>query len=151
MTRRSAWLGALVTALVAAHALAGDDFTRTDARDELALARAASAAGDAALAAHLQGDRYEALLAIRAIEHARAPEQLIPALAQLACGRDPTLAPEAAATLQKLAVRLTPSELAAREALNSELDRARASLRCAGPRPLPEIAHALLQLAAALN
>lgn len=146
MTRRWIALGALVT-VATAHA--GDTFAYTDASDELSLARAAEGAGDAALVAAFKAGRYEAVVAIRASEYARAPELLIPALAEHACGRDPTLAPEAAAALRKLARRLTPSELAEREALSSDLERARVSLHCEHA-PRPDITAALAELASAL-
>ncbi|HEX5657252.1 MAG TPA: hypothetical protein VFX59_08650 [Polyangiales bacterium] len=142
-------LGALVTVAIVSPVHAGDAFAFTDACDELSLARAAEAAGDTALTAALEADRYRAVLAIRASEHARAPELLIPALAAHACGRDPTLAPEAAAALRKLARRLTPSELADREALQRDLERARTSLHCEHA-PRADIAAALAELAAAL-
>ncbi|MET0285373.1 MAG: hypothetical protein ABW352_12915 [Polyangiales bacterium] len=138
-------LGALITTPV----LAGDTFAFTDPCDELALARAADAAGDARLATSMQAGRYEAVLAIRASEHAQAPELLVPALAAHACGRDPTLAPEAAATLRKLVRRLAPSELAQREALHGDLERARAALHCERA-PRADIAAALAELAASI-
>lgn len=139
-------------ATIGGRAVAGDDFARTDACDELALARAADRAGDQALAGYLQADRYRSLLAIRASEYARAPEALIPALAAHACGRDPVLAPEAALSLRKLSARFVPSELASREVLRGDLMRARQALACADalPRPRADIAEALHLLAAAL-
>jgi hypothetical protein len=151
MVRNRIVLGALVMAAPAlsGDAAAHDAFAYTDACDELALARAAELAGDAALASALQAGRYEAVLAIRASAYAHAPELLIPALAAHACGRDPTLAPEAAAALRALAARLTPSELAQHEVLRSDLERARSSLRCERA-PHPSIAAALSELAAAL-
>jgi hypothetical protein len=139
-------VGALVTA---ASAHAGDSFAFTDACDELSLARAADGAGDTRLAAAMQAGRYEAVLAIRASAYAHAPELLVPALAGHACGRDPTLAPEAAAALRKLALRLSASELAQREALRNDLERARAALHCERA-PRADIAAALAELAAAI-
>jgi hypothetical protein len=149
MRRSAIALGALLTA-IATPARAGDAFARTDPLDELSLARAAEAAGDAALIAAMQVGRYEALVAIRASVHAHVPEQLIAALAAHACGRDPTLAPEAAYALGRLAERLTPSELAQREALQSDLARARASLRCDRPARA-DIAATLREVATALT
>ncbi len=146
---RQEWIavGALITIGSASLAKAGDLFVRTDACDALSLARAADVAGDHALADAMHAGRYEAVVAIRASPYAQVPELLIPALAALACGRDPTLAPEAAASLRALTGRLVPSELAAREALRGDLDRARASLHCERP-PRPDIAAALEELAA---
>jgi hypothetical protein len=119
------------------------------------LARAAAREGDPALRARLKpgAPRYEALLAVRASEHARAPELLIPALASLACGRDPTLAPEAAFVLRKLAGQLTVSQLAERETLRSDLQRAREALACRErtPRARPDIVSSLHNLSAQLE
>lgn len=148
MTRNCIAVAALV--MLASRAHAGDVFAYTDACDELALARAAHASGDSALGAAMRAGRYEAVLAIRASEYAHAPELLIPALAAHACGRDPTLAPEAAATLRKLGPRLTASALAQREALHSDLERARTSLRCE-QAPRGDIATALAELEVALT
>jgi hypothetical protein len=145
MTRR--WI-AVAWLVAAAPVHAGDTLASTDACDELALARAADSAGDAALAKAMKADRYQAVVAIRASEYARAPELLIPALAAHACGRDPTLAPEAASALRRLARRLGPSQLAEREALRSDLERARASLHCERA-PRADITAALAELAAA--
>ncbi|HEY6876540.1 MAG TPA: hypothetical protein VI299_00925 [Polyangiales bacterium] len=152
MIRCSLALGAMLAAAIWGRAAAADDFAPTDACDELALARAADRAGDQALAGYLQADRYRALLAIRASAHAHAPELLIPALAVHACGRDPVLAPEAAHSLRKLAVRLSPSELAAREVLRSDLARAHDALACASAQPPPraDIVEALQLLTSAL-
>jgi hypothetical protein len=145
-------VGLTVCGLVV-RAAAGDGFARTDATDELALARAAAGEGDVALAQRLAvgAPRYEALLAIRASAHARAPELLIPALAALACGRDPALAPEAALGLRKL--ELSPAGLAERETVRGDLERARQALACADRKPLPraDIVSALHQLSAQLE
>jgi hypothetical protein len=51
-------------------------------------------------------------------------------LAPHLCGRDPVLAPETALSLAQIAERLTPSSLASREALLSDVSEARKSLNC---------------------
>lgn len=143
-------LGALLVVAVATPVRAGEAFAHAEPWDELALARAAAAAGDGVLAAALQqSSRYDALLAIRASVYASAPELLVPRLAALACGRDPDLAPEAAAALRGLVPRVTPSELASREALEADLVRAREALRCEDAPPA-EIDAALGLLRSAL-
>lgn len=103
-----------------------------DAISELGVARMAEEAGDATLRALLTAatDRQRTLLAVRASPHAYAPEQLVPPLARIACGRDPELAPEAAAALARMVERMRPDELTRREVLVSELAQARDALRC---------------------
>lgn len=132
-----------------------DPLGQGDALDEIGLARVADEAGDAALAAEL-GDprrRARALVAARASLYARAPEALVPALAALACGRDPALAPEAGEALARIAGRLHASELSAREVLLDDLRAARRALACAdaAPRPRADIVAQLAQLALALD
>jgi hypothetical protein len=128
-----------------------------DARavDELDLARAAEDAGDARLLAALVDPAFReaAALAARAAPHARAPEALIPALAKLACGRDPTLAPEAGHALWQLAQVLSPSQLAAGEVLRHDLEQARQALACGeqAPAPRADIAIQLALLRATLD
>jgi len=125
------------------------------ATDELDLARAAEEGGDARLVAALREPlvRQTAAWAARSAPHARAPEALIAPLARLACGRDPALAPEAAMALVRLSARLTPSELGAREVLQSDLRAAREALACVELKPLPraDVVVALAQLAATLD
>ena len=106
---------------------------------ELGLARTAEELGDAALAARLlgPGSSVDKLLAVRASRYARAPEALLVPLAGLACGRDPQLAPEASFALLRIAEQLRPSELAVRESLRSDLQRAREALACAEAVPAP--------------
>jgi hypothetical protein len=154
--RRGRLLAALVLcAGVTTHAQGESPSTSSGAIDELDLARTASASGDAQLGAALRAPagRRAAALAARAAPHARAPEALIPALASLACGRDPALAPEASAALLRLTDRLTASELATREVLQSDLRTARQALSCVEVEPAPraDIAVALAQLSAALD
>lgn len=123
--------------------------------DELDLARHADELGDARLRAALEDPsaRPAAAWAARSAALARAPEALIPALARLACGRDPALAPEASHALRRIAERLTVSELAAREVLQTDLRDARHALACVAREPLPraDIVFELAQLGAALD
>jgi hypothetical protein len=137
-----------------------DPFRDADPIHEIGLARLAAEAGDSALAAALgpndAGDvpRERAVLAIRAAPFAAAPEQLIPALLELACGRDPNLAPEAASALQQIGEGLRPSELAAREVLNADLRRARDAVtthRAKAKALRPDIALAIDAVAADLS
>lgn len=132
-----------------------DPFAQGDPTDEIGLARVAEEAGDHALKAHLANvqARLRALIAIRASRYAHAPEALVPGLAQLACGRDPVLAPEAAQALLAIAERLGPADLAAREVLRSELESARQALACAERErsTRPDIVLAFAELAATLD
>jgi hypothetical protein len=97
-----------------------------DAIDEISAARAADEAGDQALAKALgsEVDRETRLVAVRAAAHAGAPEALVPSLVELALSRDPNLAPEAAWALVELFERLTVRELAEREVLQADLQKA---------------------------
>ncbi|MDB4975505.1 MAG: hypothetical protein JWN48_3846 [Myxococcaceae bacterium] len=126
-----------------------------DAVDEIGLARIAEEAGDAQLAARIlaPSPRQQALVAVRASLHARAPEALLPALAKLACGRDPVLAPEAARACFEIAAHLSADALARREVLRSDLRAARTALQCSerAPAPRADISAWLAQAGAALD
>jgi len=128
LLRRIVGLLSGLCALSAASALAaGVDLSAfADRVDPIGCARAAHEAGDAAVLAQLRsGEAREArLVAVRAAPYAHAPEDLIAGLVELACGRDPNLAPEAALSLHAIAESLKPSELAAREVLLSDLAKA---------------------------
>lgn len=106
---------------------------QADVISTIGIARVADEVGDRSLSDWLEKPvrRDLALVAARAAPFAFAPERLVPALARLVCGRDPVLAPEAAVAFVQIAERLRPSELAAREALRSDVRAARASLACA--------------------
>ncbi|MET0340027.1 MAG: hypothetical protein ABW252_03460 [Polyangiales bacterium] len=149
-------MATLVVSSLAARARGDDAFARIgDPTDALALARVADDAGDLALRARLvaDGDRAAAIVAARASVFAAAPELLVPALAALACGRDPELVPEAAAALTALTARLAPSALSDREALRADIADARAALVCppTAPRPRLDVVVALETLAASLD
>ncbi|MFT3922379.1 MAG: hypothetical protein QM778_07590 [Myxococcales bacterium] len=152
------FLVAFCASTVAASAGAGntDPFRESDGIHDTGLARLADEAGDASLGAALVPDapRERALLAARAAPFAAAPEQLIPALAALACGRDPNLAPEAALALRLIGDHLRPSEMSAREVLQADLVRAREALESAlgeAKALRPDIARDLGSAAAALS
>lgn len=138
---------------------AADPFRDCDPIHDIGLARLADEAGDSALAAALASNQPEVprertLLAIRATPHAAAPEQLVPALVTVACGRDPNLAPEAAAALGRIGERLRPSELAAREVLIADLRSALTALTTARGEAKalrPDIAQRIDSLAANLK
>jgi hypothetical protein len=110
-----------------------------DPVSELGVARIADENGDASLGAALSGEfgRTAQLLAVRAAPYAFAPESLWARLVELACGRDPALAPEAAAALTASERRLVPSELAEREVLLSDLHSLAPKLACAAGTAAP--------------
>ena len=97
-----------------------------DRIDPIGCARAAHEAGDLGVMSQLASDasREALLVAVRAAPYVHAPEELVVSLVELACGRDPSLAPEAALSLHAIAERLTPSELAAREVILADLAKA---------------------------
>lgn len=97
-----------------------------DRIDAIGSARTAQEVGDGALLAALgaPGQREKALVAVRAASYAHAPEELMAPLVELACGRDPSLAPEAALSLHAVSERLTARELSLREVLLSDLSKA---------------------------
>jgi hypothetical protein len=117
----------------------GGAFGARDVVSTIGVARVADEAGDGALLARLNDGkpRAEALVAVRAAPFAQAPERLVPALAQLACGRDPALAPEASAALLAIADGLDPHEFEAREVLMQDLRQAEAALACGEQAPAP--------------
>lgn len=133
MQRANSVLGvALLFLALPLRADSADPLAHADVVSTLGLARLADEAGDAQLATWLKtpGRRDLTLVAVRATPFAAAPERLIPALAPHLCGRDPVLAPESALALAQIAERLTPSGLAAREALLADVKQARAALGC---------------------
>jgi hypothetical protein len=116
-----------------------DPLVHADVVSTLGLERLADEAGDAQLSAWLKtpSRRDLTLVAVRAAPFAAAPERLVPALSPHLCGRDPVVAPEAALALAQIAERLTPSGLAAREALLADVKEARAALSCARAEGAP--------------
>jgi hypothetical protein len=99
----------------------------SDQLDVIGCARAADEAGDAAIADALRKpkSRVSQLVAVRAAPFVHAPELLAPTLIDLACGRDPVIAVEAALSLEAMFERLTPTELASREVLKADLSAAK--------------------------
>lgn len=119
-------LGACLTCSASALAAAVDLSAFADRIDAIGCARAAQEAGDAVLLSKLgaSGSREVTLVAVRAAPYAHAPEDLVAGLVDVACGRDPNLAPEAAFSLHAIAQGLTQRELAAREVLLADLAKA---------------------------
>jgi hypothetical protein len=118
--------GACLACSASALAAAVDLSTFADRIDAIGCARAAEEAGDAVLLSKLgaSGSREVTLVAVRAAPYAHAPEDLVAGLVELACGRDPNLAPEAAASLYAIGQDLTQRELAEREVLLADLEKA---------------------------
>lgn len=133
-----------------------DPLAHADVVSEIGLARLADEAGDAKLDSWLKSStrRDLQLVATRATPYAFAPERLIPQLAPLLCGRDPSLAPEVGLALASIAQSLKPSEFAAREASMADVRAAREALRCVKeqePAPRSDLVTAALLLDAALT
>jgi hypothetical protein len=98
--------------------------------DPLDVARVAARIGDDAVLAALASDApARRFAAIRAVTFLGAPEAALPALVGLAAGRDPDLAPAAAAALLDVARALRPDDLARRESDAAALVPARDAAR----------------------
>ena len=153
--RVGALFGLLTASSFAVRAATADPFQDANVVDEIGLARLAEEAGDAALSSLLRAPtpRQRALMAVRASPHARVPEALLAPLVQLACARDPALAPEAAHAAYQIASTLSASELGAHEALHADLRGALSAFACADaePKPRADIAALLSQAASALK
>ena len=103
---------------------------------DIGLARLADEAGDSVLCGELWPESAGCSPRTHAFwRPGHAPRggsrTAVPALVTVACGRDPNLAPEAAAALGRIGERLRPSELAAREVLNVDLRGALSALTTA--------------------
>jgi hypothetical protein len=107
-----------------------DVFLANPTSDPLELARLVFRIGDDAVIESLsEGTRADArLLAVRAAPQLEGPERAIEALAAIAGGRDPDLAPAAAQSLLVIAHALDPQALDAREVMREELTPARVAL-----------------------
>lgn len=93
--------------------------------DPLELARSVEAMGDDAVLGALEHETLALRLgAVRAAPWLEEPERALPALAALAAGDDPDLAPAAARAGGRLAERLRHDDLMAREADRTPLDPA---------------------------
>lgn len=85
-------------------------------RDPLELARSAARHGDDAVLSSLGADgRRERAAAVALAPHLDAAELALEPLLELAEGRDPELAPAATAAVLRIAMTLTPEDLACRE------------------------------------
>ena len=121
--------------------------------DPLDVARVAARIGDDAVLAALVSDApARRLAAVRASTFLGAPEDALPALVQLAAGRDPDLAPAAAAALLDVAHALTPDGLARRESDAAALAPARDAARrlAADATARPDVRRAAALAAGAL-
>jgi hypothetical protein len=98
--------------------------------DPLELARVVDRIGDRAVLDRLAADRPAdvRLAALRAAPAMRAPESALGALAEIAGGRDPDLAPAAMLSVLTIARALDPLELDAREVLRADLAPARRAI-----------------------
>lgn len=134
----------------------GDDdpYARVRAGESISLARLADDLGTEGLRVQLKLalPRRRTLLAIAAAPFAEEPERLMPELVAIASGRDPQLAPTAAAAAWTLCERLDPRQLADRELTPEALSQAREALASARGEPLPraDLLFALEQADAAL-
>lgn len=136
-SRRSAiWLAAALALAFSGDAARAQSRSSTNPlglaldADPLDLARAVARAGDALVLSRLaRGSVAQKLAAVRAAPFLAAPEAALGALAALAAGRDPDLAPEAARAALSIARALTLEDLGRREAELSELAPARDALR----------------------
>jgi hypothetical protein len=130
--RRSA---ALLLCLIASVAgaqepTAPDPLLAVHDTDPLELARVVDRIGDRAVLARLAPETPIAVraLAIVAAPRLHAPEDALASLATIAAGRDPDLAPRAAASLLAIARELDERALDARERDRAELAPARVEL-----------------------
>lgn len=107
-----------------------DPFLVHPTSDPLELARLVDRIGDEAVIARLSEETPTdiRLLAVRAAPQLEGPERALEALAAIAQGRDPDLAPAAANSLLVIAHALDPQSLDRREVLREELAPARAAL-----------------------
>jgi len=133
LSRRSTLLTLALAPIFAVPALAGpvDLALFADRIDEIGCARSAHEVGDQGLLSALTTptNREKTLVAVRAAPYAHAPEDLLVGLVELACGRDPSLAPEAALSLHTIADTLSARELSTREVLIADLRRAEERLK----------------------
>lgn len=124
------WTGALlvlVTSLASAQPRTDEPFTSPDPME---LARAVDRLGDDAVLARLAASQPRAarLAAVQAAPFLREPELALPALAELAAGRDPRLAPAAAASILAITRALDADALTRRESDPRALAPVRARL-----------------------
>lgn len=118
------WIGA-------ARAQDVDPLLAAGSADPVVLGRVLDRIGDDAVLARLAGEAtpsHVRLAAIHAAPAMRGPERALEALAVIAIGRDPDLAPAAARSLLAIAIALDPRALDAREVMPSELTPARARI-----------------------
>ena len=148
------WLAVLIVLFVAAFASAQtpaiDPLLAAHATDPLELARVVDRIGDAAILSRLAPETPIAVRAVAVVATTRmhAPEDALLALATIAAGRDPDLAPRAAQSLLTIARSLDAQSLDARERDRNDFAPARTTLNAlAGD----ETARADIRLAARLS
>ncbi len=122
-------LFALVTSVGSAQP-GPDPLLRVSSTDPLELALVVDRLGDTAVVERLTDGTPLAVraIAVLAAPEMRAPEDALTALAEIARGRDPDLAPRAALSALTIARALDPRTLDARECDRAGLGAARAAL-----------------------
>ncbi len=120
----------IVAAIASAQSPLVDPLLAAHETDPLDLARVVDRIGDAAVIARLAPETPIAVraIAVAAAPRMHAPEDALAPLAAIAAGRDPDLAPRAAAALLTIARSLDARSLDARESDRADLGPARISL-----------------------
>lgn len=90
--------------------------------------RRASVSAAASVADLTRGSLADRLSAVRAAPFTAEPEASLPALVELAAGRDPSLSPAAAVAVHRIAETLSKADLDAHEADVAAVDAARTRL-----------------------
>ena len=123
-------LGALGAWAAVGRAQAPDPLAAVTSADPMELARVVDRLGDGAVLDRLAEDspRTVRLSAVRAARWMTGPELALAPLAELASGRDPLLAPEAARATRVIVEGLTADGLARREVEPASLSTARRRL-----------------------
>ncbi|WP_236604131.1 hypothetical protein [Sandaracinus amylolyticus] len=131
-TTKRAWIGiGIVVIAASASAQDTDPLLAARSSDPLELGRVVDRVGDDAVVARIASEELGAdvrLAAVRAAPAMHAPERALEALAAVAAGRDPDLAPAAAHAMLDIARALDPQALDAREVMREELAPARAAI-----------------------
>lgn len=124
------WLGLFASVNGDLSAQGVEPFLANPTSDPLELARLVSRMGDESVLPRLSDESPVdvKLIAIRAAPHLEGPERALEALASIAQGRDPDLAPAAAHSLLVIIHALDPQALDAREVMRDELTPAWAAL-----------------------
>jgi hypothetical protein len=140
MRRRNITLaGGLALLAGSVRADPADPIAQADVISTIGIARVADEVGDQRLIEWLGAAARRDLtaVAVRATPFAHAPEQLVPELARLLCGRDPVLAPESAYALIAIAEQITPAQVELREGAIADFAAARKALECVREQEAP--------------